>query len=68
MVSKMDERKLAPIPRFASEAEEARWWFDHREELGQDLIVAGRRNGLRDSSAMRRARKLQEDTARSSAA
>ena len=22
------------IPRFQSEAEEARWWFDHREETG----------------------------------
>jgi hypothetical protein len=36
------------IPQFASEAEEAQWWFDHREEIGADMIAAVRegRNGI----------------------
>jgi hypothetical protein len=64
----MDNRKLPPMPRFASEAEEAQWWFDHREELGQDLVAAMQRNGLGESSAMRRARKLREMIEKTSAA
>jgi len=56
------------MPRFANEAEEAQWWFDHREELGQDLVAAMQRNGLGDSSAMRRARKLREMIDKTSAA
>ncbi len=36
------------IPKFASEAEEAQWWYDHREETAADLIAAVRegRNGI----------------------
>jgi hypothetical protein len=36
------------IPAFASEAEEAQWWFDHREETGRALVEAVRegRNGI----------------------
>jgi hypothetical protein len=25
------------IPKFATEAEEAKWWFDNQEELGKDF-------------------------------
>jgi predicted DNA binding CopG/RHH family protein len=28
------------IPKFASEAEEAKWWFDNREELDKDFAQA----------------------------
>jgi hypothetical protein len=64
----MEDRKLPPMPRFDSEAEEAQWWFDHREELGQDLVAAMEKRGLGESSAMRRARKVRETLAKSSAA
>ena len=29
------------VPKFANESEEARWWFDHREELAEDLVQYG---------------------------
>ena len=34
------DRKL---PYFKDEAEEARWWYDHREEVGAEIIKAGAR-------------------------
>ncbi len=36
------------IPQFANEAEEAQWWYDHREEIGADMLAAVRegRNGI----------------------
>ena len=64
----MNNRKLPPIPRFESEAEEAQWWFDHREELGQDLVAKMQQDGLGESSAMQRARKVREMLDRTSAA
>jgi predicted DNA binding CopG/RHH family protein len=30
------------MPHFANEAEEAQWWFDHREELAEDVVAAAR--------------------------
>jgi pyocin large subunit-like protein len=41
----MEKRR---IPVFQSEAEEAQWWYDHREEIGADLVAAMRegRNGI----------------------
>lgn len=52
--------KLPKLPRFQSEGEEAQWRFDHRDELGEDLVVAMEERGIGESSAMRRARKLRE--------
>jgi hypothetical protein len=36
------------LPRFANEDEEAQWWYDHREEIGADMLAAVRegRNGI----------------------
>jgi predicted DNA binding CopG/RHH family protein len=37
------------MPRFASEAEEAQWWFDHREEtagLMEQAVSEGRTTSL----------------------
>ncbi len=36
------------LPKFANEAEEAQWWYDHRDEIGADLVAAMRqgRNGI----------------------
>ena len=28
------------LPRFANEAEEAQWWYEHREETGRALLEA----------------------------
>jgi hypothetical protein len=30
------------IPKFETEAEEARWWYENREELAQDFVNASR--------------------------
>ena len=39
------------IPKFQSEAEEAQWWFDHREESGvlmEEALAEGRTSKLSD--------------------
>jgi hypothetical protein len=30
------------VPKFASEAEEAKWWHDHREEVGGEFLKAAK--------------------------
>jgi len=35
----MEKRKL---PHFKDEAEEAQWWYDHRDEVADDMIKAMR--------------------------
>jgi hypothetical protein len=44
------------IPKFASEAEEAQWWYDHRDELTKAFEDAAARGELRTGSAARLAR------------
>jgi predicted DNA binding CopG/RHH family protein len=44
------------IPKFASEAAEAQWWFDHREEVTKAFEEAAARGELRTGSAARLAR------------
>jgi hypothetical protein len=41
----MEKRR---IPVFQSEAEEAQWWYDHRDEIAADLVAAMHegRNGI----------------------
>ncbi len=53
----MTERK---IPQFANEAEEARWWFEHRDEIGGDLVSASRQGRAGEGSVARHARKARE--------
>ena len=48
------------IPKFATEAEEAQWWYDHRNELTKAFEDAAARGELHASSA---ARLAQEQTA-----
>ncbi len=48
------------IPQFANEAEEARWWFEHRDEIGHDLISASRQGRVGEGSVARHARKARE--------
>ena len=51
----MEPRK---IPVFATEAEEAQWWYDHREELAQDFVDAAKAGRLGEGSKARFARRM----------
>jgi len=53
----MADRK---IPQFQNEAEEARWWFEHRDEIGSDLISASRQGHVGEGSVARHARRMQQ--------
>ncbi len=53
----MHDRK---IPKFENEADEAKWWFEHRAEVGADLISASRQGVVGEGSLARHARKLRE--------
>lgn len=64
----MTERNLPPMPRFANEAEEAQWWFDHREELSLDFAAAVKNGTLGEGSLARGERKRKEAQLRESAA
>lgn len=48
------------IPRFENEAEEARWWFEHRDDIGRDLVSASQQGRTGEGSVARRARKAKE--------
>jgi hypothetical protein len=48
------------IPQFANEAEEARWWFEGRDEIGRDLVSASRQGRVGEGSVARHARKARE--------
>ena len=52
------------IPKFASEAEEAKWWFDNREELDKDFIQAFEGGRLRRRTEPRVAAPLSTTTIR----
>jgi predicted DNA binding CopG/RHH family protein len=55
----MNQKDQLEVPRFGSEAEEADWWFDHRDETADlmenavaegrtsslDMVLANKRNG-----------------------
>jgi predicted DNA binding CopG/RHH family protein len=43
------------IPKFASEAEEAAWWFEHQDELLEEFKDASAEGRLGMGTAMRRA-------------
>jgi hypothetical protein len=62
---------LPKMPKFATEAEEAKWWFDHREELADDMVAAIREGRLGEGSKARWARlqaeKLRNEQAQESA-
>ena len=48
------------IPKFENEAEEARWLFDHREELGAEFVAASKEGRLGPGTRARYLRRLQE--------
>ena len=39
--------KKKPVPAFASESEEARWWYENRVRLDKALEEAARRGKLK---------------------
>jgi hypothetical protein len=47
------------IPQFADEAEEAKWWFDHREEVVRAFEDAADKGQLHRGSVARAARALE---------
>ena len=49
------------IPVFDTEAEEANWWFEHRVELGDELVAAAREGRLGEGSVSRYARMLRDN-------
>lgn len=40
------------IPKFSSEAEEAEWWYEHRDEVEQQFLEAAREGRLRRGSTV----------------
>lgn len=48
------------IPVFETEAEEAQWWYDHREEFAQDFAEAAKAGRLGPGSRVRFAQRQAE--------
>jgi len=44
------------LPKFANEADEAQWWYDHRDELTEAFEDAAARGELRTGTAAKLAR------------
>ena len=49
------------VPQFASEAEEAQWWFDNQDGFAQDLHRAVQDGTAGQGTVMKRALALQDD-------
>jgi hypothetical protein len=56
----MKDRNLPPMPRFATEAEEAQWVFDHRDDISLDFAAAIKNGTLGEGSMACGVRKRQE--------
>ncbi len=56
------------IPVFATEAEEAKWWYDNREELAKDFVEARKAGRLGEGSKARWQRRQAERQAELAAA
>jgi hypothetical protein len=41
------------IPKFANEAEEAKWWYDNREKLSEEFRTAAKEGRLRRGGVQR---------------
>jgi hypothetical protein len=58
------------VPKFASEADEARWWFEHREDVADEFELAEREGRLGRGTVSRLANAIAldpEDVARARA-
>jgi predicted DNA binding CopG/RHH family protein len=40
------QRKKRMVPTFATEAQEAKWWYKNRKEIDQDVVKAARAGEL----------------------
>jgi hypothetical protein len=49
----MIEKRI--LPKFANEAAEAQWWFEHADELADDFTAAAAENRLGKGTTARRA-------------
>jgi predicted DNA binding CopG/RHH family protein len=50
----MTEPSKKQLPAFASEAEEAQWWFDHREQRSEEFSQALREGRVTRGAMVRR--------------
>jgi hypothetical protein len=57
---------LGKLPHFASEAEEADWVYEHRDDIADDLVAAMRDGRLGENSRAQWERRKQQETASSS--
>jgi len=47
---------MLKLPKFKNEAEEAQWWFDHRDEVSAEFSRAVANGSIGEGSAARLAR------------
>jgi hypothetical protein len=47
---------MIELPKFASESQEADWWFDHRDEISDEFVRAAAEGTLGEGSMARLAR------------
>lgn len=56
------------LPKFANEAEEADWWYEHRNEVADDLIAASRAGTLGPGTRVRYQQRMAKIVAEEAAA
>jgi hypothetical protein len=49
---KADMKDRPEIPKFASEEEEANWWFENRARVEEEFVEAARAGRLRSGSTV----------------
>ena len=54
-------------PKFATEAEEAQWWYDNREAVSDELVRASREGRLGEGPKARQERRMKEALEKSAA-
>jgi predicted DNA binding CopG/RHH family protein len=53
-------RTRIKVPKFATEAEEAKWWDDHKDEVEANLMAAMERGETQRGTAQRLAKEARE--------
>jgi predicted DNA binding CopG/RHH family protein len=53
-------RTKLKVPKFATEAEEAKWWDDHRNEVEENLMKAMERGETQHGTAQRLVKEARE--------
>jgi hypothetical protein len=51
---------MPKMPQFETEAEEAQWWFDHRDDLSDEFVRRAAEGTLGEGSLARFARRRRE--------